>query len=210
MNDVKENILKEIFDNKFDIEKFKKFTREFFNEPEMIVKNRHTGIWKEYTNHVNSYYTIAKYTDGSDNNMLVMAVELKRDSSIDRARSMQRNFISKILGDNNMEAAIVAFYTEDEASWRLSFVRLDYSFTEKGINLDLTPARRYSYLVGENEPNHTALEQLLPLFQDDKHNPILDDIEKAFSVEKVTKEFFKQYNLYSRKNYNVECFKPLI
>lgn len=193
MNTAKINILKETFEKRFDIERFKKFTREFFNEPEMLKEIRHTGIWKEYADHIKAYYTVAKYTDNEDNNLIVMAVELKRNTSIDRARSMQRNFISKILDDNSMEAAIVAFYTEDEPSWRLSFVRLDYSFTEKGIDLYLTPARRYSYLVGENEPNHTAQEQLLPLFEDDKHNPILDEIENSFSVEKVTKDFFNQY-----------------
>lgn len=193
MNTAKINILKETFEKRFDIECFKKFTREFFNEPEMLKEIRYTGIWKEYADHIKAYYTVAKYIDNEDNNLIVMAVELKRNTSIDRARSMQRNFISKVLDDNSMEAAIVAFYTEDEPSWRLSFVRLDYSFTEKGINLDLTPSRRYSYLVGENEPNHTAQEQLLPLFEDDKHNPIVDEIENAFSVEKVTKDFFNQY-----------------
>ncbi|WP_142412837.1 hypothetical protein [Hathewaya massiliensis] len=158
MNIAKINILQETFENKFDIQRFKKFTREFFNELEMLKEVRHTGIWKEYTDHIEAYYTVSKYTDNEDNNLIVMAVELKRNTSIDRARSMQRNFISKILDDNGMEAAIVAFYSEDEPSWRLSFVRLDYSFTEKGISLDLTPARRYSYLVGENEPNHTVQE----------------------------------------------------
>lgn len=193
MNTAKVNILKETFEKKFDIESFKKFIREFFNDPEMLTEVRHTGIWREYADHIKAYYTIAKYTDNKDNNVIIMAVELKRNTSIDRARSMQRNFISKILDENNMDAAIVAFYTEDEPSWRLSFVRLDYTLTKKGIQLDLTPARRYSYLVGENEPNHTAKEQLLPLFEDDKHNPMLDDIEKAFSVEKVTKDFFNEY-----------------
>lgn len=194
MNMLKLKILQETFEKKFNIDSFKKFTREFFNEPKMNKKiTKNTNIWKEYASHINAYYDVAKYTDNEDNNLIVMAVELKKNTSIDRARSMQRNFISKILDNNSMEAAIVAFYNEDEPSWRLSFVRLDYSFTEKGIELDLTPAKRYSYLVGENEPNHTAQEQLLPLFEDDKHNPVLDDIEKAFSVEKVTKDFFNQY-----------------
>lgn len=193
MSSVKFNILKDTFENKFDVLKFRKFTREFFNEPEMLKDIRHTGIWKEYTEHVKAYYNVAKYTDSEDNNLIVMAVELEKNTSISRARSMQRNFISKILDENSMEAAIVAFYTEDEPSWRLSFVRLDYSLTEKGIDLELTPSRRYSYLVGENEPNHTAQEQLLPLFENDNHNPTLKEIEDAFSVEKVTKEFFNQY-----------------
>lgn len=193
MNQTKINLLEETFKNPFNIDSFRRFTREFFNEPEMLRESRRIGIPREYTDHINAYYTLAKYEDSEANGIIVLAVELKRYTSIDRARSMQRNFVSKILDDENLEAAIVAFYTEEEPSWRLSFVRLDYTFTEKGLDIDLTPARRYSYLVGKNEPNHTARTQLLPIFQDDKHNPSLDEIEDAFSVEKVTRDFFTEY-----------------
>lgn len=193
MNQTKINLLEETFKNPFNIDSFRRFTREFFNEPEMLRESRRIGIPREYTDHINAYYTLAKYEDSQGNNLIVLAVELKRHTSIDRARSIQRNFVSKILDDEGLEAAIVAFYTEGEPSWRLSFVRLDYTFTEKGLDIDLTPARRYSYLVGKNEPNHTARTQLLPIFQDDKHNPSLNEIEDAFSVEKVTRDFFTEY-----------------
>lgn len=203
MSTAKLTILQETFEKQFDIERFKKFTREFFNEPQMLPESKRTGIWKEYLNHINSYNLIAKYTDSDNNNLIVLTVELKRDGSIDRARSMQRNFISKVLDENQLEAAIVAFYTENDPSWRLSLVRLDYSFKETGISLDLTPARRYSYLLGENEPNNTAQAQLLPIFEDDRHNPTLDEIEAAFSVEKVTKDF---YSLYEQQYFKLKKF----
>lgn len=193
MNQTKINLLEDTFGNSFNIDSFRRFTREFFNEAEMLSESRRIGIPREYNDNINAYYTLAKYEDSEDKSIIVLAVELKRHTSIDRARSMQRNFISKILDDEGLEAAIVAFYTEGEPSWRLSFVRLDYTLTEKGPDIDLTPARRYSYLVGKNEPNHTARTQLLPIFQDDKHNPSLDEIEGAFSVEKVTRDFFTVY-----------------
>ena len=193
MNTAKLEILKDTFNNEFDIEKFKKFTRELFNELDMLPEVKHKGIWREYSEHIKSYHTIAKYIDSEKNKLMVMSVELKKAGSIDRARSMQRNFVSKILDDNNLDAAIVAFYTENEPSWRLSFVRLDYSFSDKGITLDLTPSKRYSYLVGKDEPNHTAQAQLVPIFENDRKNPTLDEIENAFSIEKVTKDFFTQY-----------------
>ena len=141
MNQTKINLLEETFKNPFNIDSFRRFTREFFNEPEMLRESRRIGIRREYADHINAYYTLAKYEDRQGNNLIVLAVELKRHTSIDRARSMQRNFVSKILDDENLEAAIVAFYTEEEPSWRLSFVRLDYTFTEKGLDIDLTPAR---------------------------------------------------------------------
>ncbi|TJX15132.1 hypothetical protein E9840_03455 [Tissierella creatinini] len=193
MNQAKLNILKDTFKNRFDISRFQKFTREFFNEPNMLQGLRDERIWLEYKNSISAYYKIASYQDSASNRVLILAVELKKGSSVERARSLQRNFISKILDGSDYEGAIVGFYTPDEINWRLSLVRLDYSLTSKGVELDLTPAKRYSYLVGENEPNHTAQAQLLEIFEDDKHNPTLDEIESAFSVEKVTKDFFNSY-----------------
>ncbi|MBW2321268.1 MAG: Eco57I restriction-modification methylase domain-containing protein, partial [Deltaproteobacteria bacterium] len=56
-----------------------------------------------------------------------------------------------------------------------------------------TPARRYSFLVGKNENSHTAQSRLVPLLIEDEHNPTLKEIEDAFGIEKVTKEFFEKY-----------------
>lgn len=193
-------LLKDTLESKFDIEKFKTFTREFFNEPQMLSARRHTGIWREYENSIKSYSDIAKFKDSEGNSIIVFAVELKNEKGVERARSLQRNFVSKILDQNNCEAAIVAFYSYEDVNWRLSFVRLDYTIK---LKFDLTPAKRYSYLVGENETSHTAQKQLYPIFEDDNHNPTLDEIEAAFSVEKVTKDFFEQYKnkYYDLKEY---------
>lgn len=193
MDTAKYKILKDALDNFFDIGRFKKFTREFFNGPDMLPATRQTGIWREYDDYVQCYYRIAEYVDENGNKLIVLAVELKKGRSVELARSMQRNFVSKILDTYDYNAAIVAFYSENQPNWRLSFVRLDYTLTEKGLDIDLTPARRYSYLVGEDEPKHTAEAQLFPLFKDDKSNPTLDEIEEAFSVERVTNDFFNQY-----------------
>lgn len=203
MSTAKLKLLKETFENKFDIERFKTFTREFFNKSEILISRRYIGIWREYQNSIISYTDVARFNDANENTIVVLAVELKSERGVERSRSLQRNFVSKILDDNNCEAAIVAFYSEQDLNWRLSFVRLDYTFKDKGLELDLTPARRYSYLVGEHETSHTAQKQLYPIFEDDKHNPTLDEIEEAFSVEKVTKDFFEQYKnkYYDLKEY---------
>lgn len=70
------------------------------------------------------------------------------------------------------------------------------SFDDKGKvkpKTDLTPAKRFSFLVGEHESAYTACKQLLPLLEADIADPSLQDIENAFSIEKVTDEFFQQY-----------------
>src|SRR5205807_6149841 len=62
-----------------------------------------------------------------------------------------------------------------------------------GVETRLTPARRFSYIVGEGESCHTAQTRFIDLLQDTETDPALTDIEEAFSVEAVTKEFFEKY-----------------
>ncbi|MCD5417044.1 hypothetical protein LR021_01535, partial [Candidatus Bipolaricaulota bacterium] len=61
------------------------------------------------------------------------------------------------------------------------------------VREELTPARRYSFLVGKNEPNHTAQQQIMPILQDDRHSPTISELEDIFSVEAVTKRFYTDY-----------------
>jgi hypothetical protein len=47
-------------------------------------------------------------------------------------------------------------------------------------------------LVGKNEKSHTAQSRFLELLKSDKE-PSLEEIQKAFDIETITKEFFKEY-----------------
>ncbi len=53
----------------------------------------------------------------------------------------------------------------------------------------------YSYLVGQDEPCHTAIDRFRRFIDDGTPQiaPTLDEIEDAFSVEAVTNEFFNLY-----------------
>ena len=107
------------------------------------------------------------------------------------------NFVKPLIEKGGCAGALVAFFTKDEPDkWRLSFIRMDYEFSMGKVKEKLTPAKRYSYLVGKGEPCHTAKQRLYPIFMDDNTNPGIDELEEAFSVEKVTNEFF---NLYKEK-----------
>ena len=91
MNNAKHKILTDTFETNFSLDNFKKFTRELLNGPNMLPESRKIGIWREYDNSINAYYIVANYKDSDDNKVVVLAVELKRGSSVERARSMQRN-----------------------------------------------------------------------------------------------------------------------
>ncbi|MEK6983033.1 MAG: TaqI-like C-terminal specificity domain-containing protein [Nanoarchaeota archaeon] len=188
-------LLDETFSNDFDTHRFAKFIKELFNN--FNINQKSWTVWNEYQDYIESYNSIGSYTDKSKKVIDVLIVKLKRTSSRDRARTMQRNFIAKYLGNADKDAALVAFYGDDE-DWRFSFVKMEYNLLkdEEGkakVAKELTPAKRYSFLVGINEPNHTCKRQFLELVMEDEINPSVGEIEEAFSIDKVTKEFFTEY-----------------
>ncbi|TSC72615.1 MAG: hypothetical protein G01um101438_332 [Parcubacteria group bacterium Gr01-1014_38] len=154
-----------------------------------------------YANAVKSLERIGKYEDPEGRKIDVLVVNLRHVHALDHARTMQRNFIAWYLngsrGDVFKDAALVAFHADDAPDWRFSLVRMDYRLTKSGEKVkavtELTPARRFSFLVGQHEKTHTAQKQLLPILEDDTHDPLLSNLEQAFSIETVTKEFFGRY-----------------
>lgn len=151
--------------------------------------------------YVHTLERIGKYADG-DHKVDILIVTLKKENSVERARTRQRNFIAWYLngsrGGEQKDAALVAFVSPDAADWRFSLVKMEYRFEEtaKGrlkVKEEFTPARRWSFLVGAHEKSHTAQSRLVPIMADDQHDPTLAELEEAFNIEKVTKEFFEKY-----------------
>ena len=116
---------------------------------------------------------------------------------------MQRNFVARYLNGGRdpsqlRDAALVAFVAPDSSDWRFSLVKMDYQLEETltskvKVITDLTPARRWSFRVGEFESSHTAQSRFVDILVDDEHRPSLTDLESAFNVEVVTREFFEKY-----------------
>ena len=190
-------LLNETFNQNFELHKFIKFVTELFNGFTVIQKKG--MIWEEYRDYIDSYNLLGSYKDSSKRTIDVLVIELKRNSARDRARTMQRNFVAKYLGNAEKDAALVAFYDDnDPKDWRFSFVKIEYNLVKgesgkvKPVK-ELTPARRYSFLVGVNEPNHTCKSRFLKLMKEDEINPSFSEIEQAFSIDNVTKEFFERY-----------------
>lgn len=144
---------------------------------------------------------VGKYTDG-ENRIDILIITLKKTTSLERARTMQRNFTAWYLngsrGGEQIDAALAAFVSPDEADWRFSLVKMDYKFEktkDKKVKVkeEFTPARRWSFLVGANEKSHTAQSRLMNILADVKRDPTLAELEQAFNIEVVTKEFFEEY-----------------
>ena len=195
-------LVEDTFRNSFSEEKFIPFIKNLLNEvdPNKSFSFDPREVPSSYKKYIKQYKRIAQYTDPEGEKLDVLSVSLNRETSLKRARTMQRNFVGWYLKSEgySKDSALVAFYNEDIEDWRFSYVKRSYS-TEKdedgkiSTGEGLTPPRRFSFLVGKNEPSHTAQNQIVPILKNDKKNPRISDIEKAFNVETVTDEFFKKY-----------------
>lgn len=193
----KSEIFEHVLTGPFDNDTFVGFVKEFLNNIQLVAPTNYNKEYSNFSFYVDGYYHIGNYISDDKDKIAIFSVCLKKGDTVERARGMQRNFVKALLERGGCAAAIVAFFTEEDATkWRLSFIRMDYEFSKGKITEKLTPAKRYSYLVGKGEPCHTAKQRLYPIFMEDNANPGIDDLEEAFSVEKVTNEFF---NLYKEK-----------
>jgi len=193
-------LIKETFTRPFDRDRFRLFAINVLNRMDESKKGS-MQVPDAFAAHVKSCQRLATYADPKGELMDVLIVNTTKDWKIERTRTALRDFVAHKLkrGDNYKEAALVAFVAPDAARWRLSYVRMQYeSVRDPKTGLikpeeRVTPARRFSYLVGEGESCHTAQTRFLALLQDTDTDPTLAQIEEAFSVEAVTKEFFGKY-----------------
>ena len=153
-------------------------------------------IFDDFEDSIQRVERVGKYQSPDDKKVDILIVHLKKETSLERARTKQRNFVAKYLkgsrGGELKDAALVAFVAPN-GDWRFSFVKVEYTLTDgHKVTEEFTPARRYSFLVGPNENSHTAQSRLMPALLRE-NDPTLGYLEEIFSVEPVTDEFFQKY-----------------
>ena len=189
-----------ILKSSYNTKNFVDLVNELFPGMHLVAPDKFRKEYSNFNSYIDGSIHIGNYKTPDGKNIIIMAVQQKKARYVENARSSQRSYAKKLIEAANADAAFIAFYTEDEPKWRLSFVRLDYEMKIENGRLktaeNMTPAKRYSYLVGADEPCHTAISRFERFITDGQANPerpTLDDLEEAFSVEKVTNEFFELY-----------------
>ena len=187
----KKKIIDNLFDNQFNKDNFKEFVNNLLNV-KILNRSESEKIYKVFKEYIENYHIISDYKDNKKNDILIMTIKIKDDKDPIKARVKQREFVAKILRDWNKNGALVIFYNENSKNWRISFIRLNYEFTSKGIEEKITPAKRLSYVVGEGEASKTVKDQFFTLANIEE-SVSLEQLEGLFALEKVTNEFFKEY-----------------
>jgi hypothetical protein len=194
--------VEQTFRQEFDEGRYLYFIRNLVNHLDESKRQTWTLKKKAFQGFVNHFTRLGTYTDPNDERVDLLVIHLRKETTLARGRVTLRNFVADYLATGhgqNKSAVIAAFVSPGEAGdWRFSFVKLDYTFEKTDLGLVterrlLTPARRSSYLVGASENCHTAQKQFVKLLESDQVDPTLEQLEAAFAVEKITREFFQQY-----------------
>ena len=107
--------------------------------------------------------------------------------NIEKTRVGFNQFIGKLISGGNYayRGLIVAIHHPQSNVWRLSYVALEL---DNNRELSTRP-KRYTFELGKDIPTKTAEIQLEQL----NKTSTLEDIKEAFSVEKLSNDFFKEY-----------------
>jgi hypothetical protein len=200
-------IIQDCLENTYDANNFDRLIANILTTPYKIINNI---VWEAYVREafresISSYIVRGMYEDSLGKKLAILEVRLRSDSLLQNARTMQRNFVADFLKWGNsygrQDGALVAFVWPQGNDWRFSLVKMEYSLEVQEGKIktqeNLTPAKRWSFLVGKNEKSHTAQSRFLPLVIEESHGAVFAEIENAFDVESVTDEFFEEYK---------ECF----
>jgi Eco57I restriction-modification methylase/TaqI-like C-terminal specificity domain len=186
------------FDADYGAQSFERFVSNLFKGEYTPLDKRRDGhyVREAFRSFVQGYRILGTYQDAEGSSLDILEVTLQRESSLDRARTAQRNFVADYLKKNGKDAALIAFLSPDQHDWRFSLVKLEYSLEVKDGKVkteeELTPAKRWSFLIGRHEGSHTVQSRFVSLLQDSQ-KPLLKELEEAFNIESVTDEFFKKY-----------------
>jgi hypothetical protein len=121
-------------------------------------------------------------------------VELQDDKKVTRNRVGLRNLIHSNVIPGNVDGIFATYFSEKSRDWRVSFISKSLYWDEEFNEIKSeTHPKRYTYVLGDTETHKTAVERFSILLDKASTGIELQDLLKAFSVEKISKQFFDDY-----------------
>ncbi|MVM29386.1 hypothetical protein GO755_05025 [Spirosoma sp. HMF4905] len=125
--------------------------------------------------------------------LALFEVEVADGVIIQRNRRGLRDIAARYIDQDIIHGALVFYYSPRQADYRLSLIAKTSEFNDDGEQIvNETAPKRFTYVLGPNEPCTTAARQFVSLIAKPSAL-ILQDVIDAFSVERLNKEFFKRY-----------------
>ncbi len=178
---------------KFDFQIWKEIFERIFSTSNVEYLSQEVSIDAALIKNGGQVGTI-RLDDGRS--LAIFKFEVADNIVIARNRRGLRDIAAKYVDQSLIHGALVLYYSDNQTDYRLTFVAKQSTFDESGqlIKTETAP-KRYTFLLGPNEPCTTAANRLYELLECNRKNGsiYLADVTEAFSVERLNKEFFDGY-----------------
>ena len=188
--------LKNILSAKFNFDIWKDLLEKIFPKVEIF-----TSAKKITDSHVKDGGHVGNIRLDDGRSLAIFRFEVADNVQISRNRKSLRDIAAKYVDQGLIHGALVFYYSQNQDDYRLTFIAKQTYFNESGelVNKETTP-KRYTFLLGKNEPCTTAASRLKELADKRTYGSIsLTDVTDAFSVERLNKEFFNGYKAQYKK-----------
>ena len=158
-----------------------------------IFADKYEALSNPYSESVNTSiakqaFRLGEIKLSSGEIIAVYDVELQNSIHITHNKVAIRNLLKQSW--KYYDGAFIASYKASDVDWRFSFLSETKEWTTDGSYEKVkTQAKRYTYLLGENQSCQTATDRFDWLTKKEK---TLSNITEAFSVETLTKQFYKE------------------
>ena len=188
--------LKNILSAKFNFDIWKYLLEKIFPKVEIF-----TSAKKITDSHVKDGGHVGNIRLDDGRSLAIFRFEVADNVQISRNRKSLRDIAAKYVDQDLIHGALVFYYSQNQDDYRLTFIAKQTYFNESGelVNKETAP-KRYTFLLGKNEPCTTAASRLKELANKKNYGSIyLTDVTDAFSVERLNKEFFNGYKTQYKK-----------
>jgi type I restriction-modification system DNA methylase subunit len=132
--------------------------------------------------------------NGGSKKVAIYEIDVATNVDLPRNRVALRELVARSIDQVSAHAVLAFFIQPDCDEYRLTYAaresELDLETFE--IKTRETAPKRFTFLLGPTEPCRTAVQRLTELAAK-RDSLTFRDVERAFSVERLNKEFFAKY-----------------
>ncbi|MBC7572087.1 MAG: Eco57I restriction-modification methylase domain-containing protein [Spirosoma sp.] len=195
-----ESELKDILRQRYSLARWQELLQLFFTRIDLFPSSGYSPLF-ESVDFVRKAFQYGVIYLEKDKRLAVIDIELTDNKVINRNRAQLRELVATVVNQNTAHGVLAIFHGPNQLDYRLSLIVKTPKFVDGEFIVDQTYPKRYTYVLGPNESCTTAARQLLSLST--KNRLTIEDITNAFSVEKVSTEFFKEYKYNYEKKFLV-------
>lgn len=188
--------LKNILSARFDFNVWKDLLEKIFPKVEIF-----TSFAKISDPYVKDGGHVGNIRLDDGRSLAIFDFEVVDNVLIQRNRRTLRNIAANFIDQDKFHGALAFYHSQSKDDYRLTFIAKQTYFNESGelVRKETSP-KRYTFLLGPNEPCATATSRLFVLANKKIGGFMyLADVIEAFSVERLNEEFFEEY----KKQYNI-------